>query len=71
MERVAVKSLRIGVGMNEHGQIVQVNHAANQLKKLFVVSGKFARIEMTHAETNALTIAEVPLGPFGWEYEVL
>lgn len=69
-EARSVKHLKIGVGMNEHGQVVQINHAAGPNKKIFVVPGKYAQIEITNQSINSVTFAEVPLGAYGWEYEL-
>lgn len=71
MDRVEVRHLKVGVGMNEQGQVVQINHVTGPNKKVFVISGKYAQIEVTNPVLNNLTIAEVPLGPFGWEYEII
>lgn len=60
----------ITVGVNTEGQAVSQTHVATDNKKLFVLPGEFARIEVTLADGKVRT-AEIPIGAMGWEYDVI
>lgn len=65
-----VSHISIGVGFDDKGQVLRQNHFANAAKKLFIEPGKFAVIEFTDIK-GKVSVAEVPIGALGWEYEPL
>ncbi len=66
---IEVKHVAFNLGLNPQGAMVQNRHVATPTKRLWVIPGKLAVMENRHPTTNALTVYEIPLGPFGWEYE--
>lgn len=69
-DRIAIRRLSISAGVDQRGQTIAVQHVATTNKKLFVVPGKYASIEITGSD-GKVTVGEVPLGQLGWEYEIL
>lgn len=69
-ERIEVARLVVNFGLNGNGQVIGVTHLSSPAKKLFVIPGKLAIIEVTHSSTGAVLVTEAALGPFGWEYEL-
>lgn len=68
MTRIPVKRLVVNMGLNPQGQIMGAPHFASAMKSLFVVPGRYAIIETINA-SGTKTIAELPIGPFGIEYD--
>lgn len=69
-QRIAVKRIAIGVGVDQRGQPVTASFAAGPNLAIFVVPGKLCTIEVTKPDGKK-TIRETPISPFGWEYDVL
>ncbi len=65
-EKIAVKKLTVFLGVDQRGQIMGQPHTASEDKKLFVIPGQLAIIEIT--TPNGKVVHESPLGQFGWEY---
>lgn len=68
--RIPVRRVCINFGVNNQGQIMGNTHVRVDGKELFVIPGKMAIIEMTK-QGGGKTIIEMPLGPFGIEYDPL
>ncbi len=67
--KIEVKKISFFLGMQQNGQVIATTHTANENKKIYVLPGQYAIIEMT-SPTGTRVITEMPIGPFGWEYTV-
>lgn len=67
--RVQIKKLVLTIGIDPQGRSISTTHVATENKKMWVMPGRYATIEMTNA--GVITTCEIPLGPFGWEYDKL
>lgn len=56
------------MALDGSGKVISINHTTGGSKKVFVVPGKIAIIEIK--DNGKTVIAEAPIGQFGWEYEI-
>jgi len=67
-ERIPVKKLNIFIGLDQRGQMMGQSFASNENKKIFVLPGRYASIEVMTPQGK--TIQEFNFGQFGWEYTI-
>ncbi len=68
-ERISVKKLTIFLGIGPNNQMVGQTFAASENKKIFVLPGRYASVEVT-TPNGSKTVQEFNFGQFGWEYAV-
>jgi hypothetical protein len=68
-QRIEVRRIAIGVGVDQSGQVVNAGFACTENMKIYVVPGKMCVIEVMR--DGKKTVRETPITQFGWEYELI